>query len=342
MPKSDALLTKNDVAHERTIVTPSGSRTFGFLLLPDFALLTYASAIEPLRAANALSGQDLYRWRHISVDGQPVKASNGVAIAVDERVGDNLALDALVAVAGGNPARFRNKATFTFLRRLAHRGVMLAGISGGPYALARAGVLEGHRCTLHWEHIPAFTEEFPDLDVKRTLYEIDRDRVTCAGGIATLDMMADLIARDHGPGLANAVSEWFLRTQARPASGAQRMAPRERFGIGNAKVLSVLAEMEARLEEPATRQELAALAGISVRQLERLFADHLGETLGAHYLRVRLDRARSLLKQTALPVAEVAMATGFVSTSHFSRAYKARFGASPKGEREPFATARGL
>ncbi|WP_035713513.1 GlxA family transcriptional regulator [Azorhizobium doebereinerae] len=314
-------------------MTAAGPRTYGFLLLPDFALLTYASAIEPLRAANALSGRDLYRWRHISADGQPVKASNGVAIAVDERVGENLALDALLACAGGNPARFRHKPTFTFLRRLAHRGVMLAGVSGGPYALARAGVLEGHRCTVHWEHIPAFTEEFPQLDVRRTLYEIDRDRVTCAGGIATLDMMADLIARDHGPVLANAVSEWFLRTQARPASNAQRMAPRERFGIGNAKVLGVLGEMETRLEEPASREDLARSAGISVRQLERLFADHVGESVGAHYLAVRLDRARSLLRQTALPVAEVAMACGFVSTSHFSRAYKARFSQPPSTER---------
>ncbi|GGF73213.1 HTH-type transcriptional regulator CdhR [Azorhizobium oxalatiphilum] len=314
-------------------VSTAGPRTYGFLLLPDFALLTYASAIEPLRAANALSGRDLYRWRHISPDGQPVRASNGVAIAVDEKVGDTLDLDAVVAVAGGNPARFRHKPTFTFLRRLAARGVMLAGVSGGPYALARAGVLEGHRCTVHWEHVPAFTEEFPDLDVRRTLYEIDRDRVTCAGGIATLDMMTDLIARDHGPVLANAVSEWFLRTHARPASGAQRMAPRERFGIGNAKVLAVLAEMEKRLEEPASREELARGAGISVRQLERLFADHVGESVGGHYLSLRLDRARSLLRQTALPVAEVAMATGFVSTSHFSRAYKARFGLSPTGER---------
>ncbi|MGU3493108.1 GlxA family transcriptional regulator [Xanthobacteraceae bacterium A53D] len=314
-------------------MTAAGPRTYGFLLLPDFAMLTYASAIEPLRAANALSGRDLYRWRHISPDGLPVKASNGVPIPVDERVGDTLELDALVICAGGNPAAFRHKPTFTFLRRLALRGVMLAGVSGGPYALARAGVLAGHRCTLHWEHVPAFTEEFPDLDVKRTLYEIDRDRVTCAGGIATLDMMADLIARDHGPDLANAVSEWFLRTHARPASGAQRMAPRERFGIGNAKVLSVLGEMEARLEEPASREELAHRVGISVRQLERLFADHLGESVGAHYLSLRLDRARALLRQTALPVAEVAMATGFVSTSHFSRAYKARFGMPPSGER---------
>ncbi len=314
---------------------PAGPpKTYGFLLLPDFALMTYASAIEPLRAANVLSGRELYRWRHVSIDGQAVRASNGVAIVPDHKIGDAMALDALVVCAGGNPTRFRHRPTFTFLRKLAHEGVMLAGLSGGPYALARAGVLAGHRCTVHWEHLPAFTEEFPDLDVTRSLYEIDRDRVTCAGGIATLDMMADLIARDHGPALANAVSEWFLRTQTRPASGSQRMAPRERFGIGNAKVLTVLAEMETRLEEPASREELAALAGISVRQLERLFADHLGETLGAHYLAVRLDRARALLKQTALPVAQVAMACGFVSTSHFSRAYKARFGSPPKGERD--------
>jgi transcriptional regulator GlxA family with amidase domain len=309
------------------------AQTIGFLLVPGFALMSYASAMEPLRAANRLAGRPLYAWRHISPDGAAAAASNGMSLLPDGRVGEDVPLDALLVCAGGNPAQFDHPPTFRWLRALAHNGVQLGGVSGGPYLLARAGLLDGHRCTIHWEHIPAFVEEFPDLEVERTLYVVDRDRLTCAGGIAALDMMHALIERDHGHGLAAAVSEWFLHTDVRLGSGPQRMTLRERFGISNPKLLKVLERMEANLEEPVTRERLAAVAGVSVRQLERLFTAHLGATLGEHYARIRLDRARALLRQTTLPVLEVAVACGFVSASHFSRAYKGRFGWSPKAER---------
>lgn len=317
------------------------ARAIGFLLVPGFALMSYASAMEPLRAANRLAGRDLYAWRHISVDGAPVQASNGVGIVPDHCIGEDVALDTLLVCAGGNPALFDHPPTLKWLRGLVHRGVRVGGVSGGPYILARAGLLDGYRCTIHWEHIPAFVEEFPDLRVARTLYEIDRDRLTCAGGIAALDMMHALIERDHGHGLAAAVSEWFLHTQIRLGSGPQRMTLRERFGIGNARLLRVLEHMEARIEEPAAREELAAVAGVSVRQLERLFAVHLRATLGEHYARIRLDRAQSLLRQTAMPILEVAVACGFVSASHFSRAYRRRFGRPPRAERRAAAGSPG-
>ncbi|WP_312861416.1 GlxA family transcriptional regulator [Segnochrobactrum spirostomi] len=177
-------------------------------------------------------------------------------------------------------------------------------------------------------------EDFPDLKVRRTLYEIDGDRVTCAGGIAALDMMLALIARDHGATLALAVSEWFLRTQERPASDAQRLSPGERFGTTDRRLIGVLQTMEQAIEEPRTREALAAGAGLSVRQLERLFADRLGTTLRDHYLGVRLDHAAALVRQTAMSVAEIAVACGFVSASHFSRAYKARHGRAPALDRD--------
>jgi transcriptional regulator GlxA family with amidase domain len=176
-------------------------------------------------------------------------------------------------------------------------------------------------------------EAFPQLDLHRTLYEIDRDRLTCAGGVAPLDMMVELIERDHGHDLATGVAEWFLQTEIRPGGAAQRMKARERFGVSNERLLRALAFMEANLEEPASKDRLAQAAGVSVRQLERLFAQHLGTTPGEHYLNLRLDRARTLLRQTTLSVMGAAVATGFVSPSHFSRAYRARFGKSPKAER---------
>jgi transcriptional regulator GlxA family with amidase domain len=324
MPFSDAHYSRSD-NHQTAHV--------GFLLIPDFALLPYASAIEPLRAANRLSGRALYRWSHVSIGGGPAQASNGVAIAADAGLDEGLRLDYLFVCAGGNPALFDHQPTFAWLRQQARRGVTIGGVSGGPYLLARANLLSGYRFTLHWEHAPAFLEDYPDLDLRRSLYEIDRDRLTCSGGTAPLDMMHALIARDHGSELALAVSEWFLQTQVREGAGPQRMPLRERLGIAHAPLLRVIGRMEQTIENPETRESLAHLANISLRQLERLFRQHLGRSLGEHYLRLRLDRARDLLRQTSLSVMETALACGFANPSHFSRSYRERFGHAPRDER---------
>lgn len=323
MPISDIVRPGSDVRPE----------TVGFLLIPGFALLPYACAVEPLRAANILSGRTLYAWRHFSPDGQPVAASNGVVIDAAALPDAASELGTLFVCAGGNPATYRHAPTFARLRRLSRQGMRIGGISGGPYLLARAGLLHGYRFTLHWEHAAAFAEEFPDLDLRRSLFEIDRDRPTSSGGTAALDMMHALIAQAHGPAIAAAVSDWFLQTEIRTGTAPQRMALRDRLGVRSAPLLRALAAMEARLEQPCTQHELAAAAGISTRQLERLFRAELGRSPGAHYLRLRLERARQLARQTGLPVAEIGAACGFSSTSHFSRSYRARFGVPPSGER---------
>lgn len=326
MTSSDARLTGSD--------GPAPAHV-GFLLIPDFALLAYASSIEPLRAANRLSGRELYRWSHVSIDGCPAVASNGVDIRADFGVGEEVRFDYLFVCAGGNPAAFQHAPTFAWLRQLARRGVRLGGVSGGPYILARANVLSGHRFTIHWEHAPAFMEDYPELDLRRSLYEIDRDRLTSSGGTAPLDMMHAVIAREHGSELALSVSEWFLQTHVREGAGPQRMPLRERLGIAHAPLLRVIGRMEQNLENPVAREELARTAGVSLRQLERLFRLHLGRSLGEHYLGLRLDRARDLLRQTSLSVLETGLACGFASASHFSRAYRARFSHSPRAERAP-------
>jgi len=320
----------------QTNLQRTASRTpqvIGFLLIGDFALMSYAAAVEPLRAANHLSGRELYRWRHVAVDDETARASNGVRILADARVGDDASFDAVIVCAAGNPALFDHAPTFAWLRDLARRGVRLGGVSGGPWVLARAGVLKGYRCTIHWEHLPAMAEAFPQLDLHRTLYVVDRDRLTCAGGIAALDMLVEVVERDHGHTLAAAVAEWFLQTEVRSGGAAQRMRARERFGVSNEKLLRALAYMEANIEDPASKEQLAAAAGVSVRQLERLFSQQLGITPTEHYIGMRLDRAKTLLRQTTMSVMETSVACGFVSSSHFSRAYRARFGNSPKAER---------
>lgn len=331
-------MSPDDAHTARRVPRSAQAQLLGFYLIPNFSLMSYACAIEPFRAANRMAGRPLYEWRHISADGQPVSASNGVSIAADYSINDAVDFDTVFVCAGGNPALFDHQPTFQWLRKLAHRKVRLGGVSGGSYPLGRARLLEGYRCTIHWEHIPAFVEEFPALQVARTLYEIDRDRLTCAGGVAALDMMHELIEREHGAWLAAAVSDQFLHSQVRLGSGPQRMTVRERYGVSHPKLLKVLEYMEGHVEDLLSRSQLAAIAGVSTRQLERLFNVHLKRTVGEHYLAVRLERAQMLLRQTTMPVLEISVACGFVSASHFSRSYKQRFGHSPKDERGEAAT----
>ena len=311
----------------------SDLRTLGLLLIDGFALMSYASVIEPFRAANRLAGRELYRWLHVSIDGKPVTASNGAQIVADAKVGDALPCDALFLFAGGDPSSFDDPATFGWLRQLARSGVQIAGISGGPYILARAGLLDGFRATVHWEHQDAFREAFPTLALEPVLYVIDRGRMTCAGGTAGLDLATALIAREHGETLAGQVSDWFIRTDPRRADLPQRASLTERYGVTNERLLRVLAEMEATLDAPRSRAALAERAGISERQLERLFARHMNMPPGTAYREVRLRKAEQMLRATGLSVTEIALACGFASASHFSRCVRARFGRAPSAMR---------
>jgi transcriptional regulator GlxA family with amidase domain len=305
----------------------------GFLLVPGFALMSYAAAIEPLRAADLLSGRELYRWWHAAPGGKPVLASNGVAILPDCGTTKEREADLVFVCAGGNPATFDDKSTFAWLRRLARKGVTIGGISGGPYVLAKAGLLDERRATLHWEHLPAFREAFPGVTVVPSLFEIDGNRITCSGGISALDMMVALIERDHGRQLAASVGDWFLHTHIREGFGPQRMDLRYRLGVADEKLLVVLRAMEVSIETPRPRAALARAAGISLRQLERLFHRQIGHGIHAHYRWLRLERARQLLRETTLPVLDVALATGFASASQFARAYGKAFGEPPSRTR---------
>jgi transcriptional regulator GlxA family with amidase domain len=321
-------------AEEGTIpVKQPAARTVGFLLVPGFALMSYAAAIEPLRAVNLLSGRELYRWWHAAPGGKPVLASNGVAIIPDCGTNTERAADMVFVCAGGNPALFEDRSVFAWLRRMARKGVAIGGISGGPYVLAKAGLLDERRATLHWEHLPAFREAFPDVAVVPSLFEIDGNRITCSGGISALDMMVAIIEKEHGRQLAAAVGDWFLHTHVREGFGSQRMDLRLRLGIADEKLLRVLRRMEGSIEAPQPRANLARIAGVSVRQLERLFQRHLGQGIHRQYSSMRLERARQLLRETTLPVLDVAVATGFSSSSQFARAYRRSFGEPPSRTR---------
>jgi transcriptional regulator GlxA family with amidase domain len=319
---------------KETPETSSTVRSVGFLLIPGFALMPYAAAVEPLRAANQLAGKILYRWWHATPGDMPAVASNGATVLPNFKFGADVTAPALLLVcAGGNPATFNDRRTFAWLRKLAGRGVVVGGMSGGPFILAKAGLLEGRRCTVHWEHIPAFQEAFPNIKLTRSLFELDNDRVTCSGGIAALDMMVAIITRDHGHALGTAVSDWLLHTHVRGGERPQRMDLRFRLGVSDSKIIKVVKAMEAHVEAPLSRQRLAKLAGISLRQLERSFRTHLGRGVHQHYVKLRLGRAMQLLRETSLSIFEIALATGFASPSQFSRTFKRMFKTTPREAR---------
>lgn len=305
----------------------------GYLLIDGFALMSYAPVIEPFRAANRLSGYNHYAWRHFSLEGHPAQASNGIALAVDGSVADIGDIDILFVCAGGNPSLFDDANTFARLRRAARFGIRLVGVSGGPFILARAGLLDGYRCTVHWEHEAAFTETFAKPLLERELFVIDRDRITCAGGLAGLDLATALISQELGMGLADQVSEWFIQAEQRPGSVPQRRDPGQRYRVSHEGLARVLSAMEAHVGETLDRTSLALIGGVSIRQIERLFASQLGTTLSAHYQGIRLNHARRLLIETTMTVAETGAASGFTNASQFSRQFKRHFSMTPSGAR---------
>jgi len=311
----------------------SSCQTVGLLLVPGFALMSYASVVEPLRAANLLAGRELYKWVHITPGPSIVTASCGATVPCVAPAAAG-PVDFLFVCAGGNPTGFRDRATLGWLRALAAQGVRIGGVSGGPVILARAGIMDGYHMTVHWEHAPAVAEAFPNILLTRSIYIVDRNRLTCAGGTAPLDMMHALIAQAHGPELARKVSDWFMHTDIRPAQSAQRASLTERYGVHDERLTAALELMESHPGEPLSRADTARRIGLSTRQLDRLFAEKLGTSYAEHYRRTRLERARDLLRQSAVPITEIALGCGFSSASHFSRTYREAFGVTPASERK--------
>ena len=306
----------------------------GILLTPEFGLTSFTSIVETLRSANTLAERALYGWTILAERPGPVASTAGVAILAEAAPGGDDAFDMLFVPAAGNPALFDHAGIFAWLRRLHRHGTLLAGVSGGAFLLARAGLLDGRRFTIHWEHIAPLREAFPQLAPRQTLYELDRGIATAAGGIATFDLMLALIARDHGAGFAARVADWLLHTQHRPGAEGQRMAAARRHDVRRDDLARVLEHMERHAETPLDIAALARLAGMSGRQLQRLFQAQVGMSVHRHLTALRLERARILLRQSPLAIAEVAGASGYASASHFSQVFRERFGHAPREERE--------
>ncbi|WP_024300929.1 GlxA family transcriptional regulator [Pseudogulbenkiania sp. MAI-1] len=303
-----------------------------FLLLPEFSMLGLLSAIEPLRVANRFR-PELYRWHLLSVDGAAVSASNGMSLAVEGSLEALADARTVFVVAGFNPLAHSTPALTAWLRQLDRQGATLGGIDTGCFVLAEAGVLRQQRLTLHWEAIAAFRERYPRLNVTQELYEIDGARISSAGGTASIDMMLALIGQRHGHTLATQVSEQFVLGRIRAKSDHQRMQIAARYDVHNKKLVQAIGAMEQHTEAPLSADELADSVGVTRRQLERLFRAQFDDTPSGFYLKLRLERARELLRQTGMSVMEVGVACGFESATYFARAYRQRYGVTPSHDR---------
>ncbi len=317
---------------EDMTATVHSPRSIAIVLIEDFALMSFAAVTEPLRAANLLIGEPVYDVACFAAGratARTVRSSSGASVPAGSLADAAGPFDFVFAVAGGDPVGYRDDLTFQWLRRQARHGRTIGGVSGGPALLANAGVMENRRMTVHWEHAAALAERHPGLLLERTLYVVDRDRITCAGGTAPLDMMHALIAEHHGPQFARRVSDWFMHTEVRPAGGPQRAGLAQRYGTNRSAVLAAIEAMENHIADPLALADLAQLAGVGVRQLNRQFSAGLGRSACAVYRDLRLDKSRELLRQTDLPVLEIAIATGFSGAAHFATAFRKRFGLAP-------------
>ncbi|MFD2207681.1 GlxA family transcriptional regulator [Kiloniella antarctica] len=304
-----------------------------FFLVPKFSLIAFTSAIEPLRLANRESGKKLYSWNLVSADDQPVMSSCGIPISPTMNFDDPHSFHTAIICSGEDAHKNTDKRIHSWLRRVERMGTDIGALCTGAHILAKAGLLDDYSCTIHWENLEGFIEDFPEIEVTPELFEIDRNRFTCAGGTASLDMMLNVISSQHGHELAAEVANQFMHDRIRDQHDQQRMSMPVRLGVRHPKLLAVIKLMEDNLEEPLTRIQLARDAGLSTRQLERLFRKYLSRSPARYYLELRLNKARLLLLQTNMSVIDVALACGFVSASHFSKCYRDFFGRTPRKER---------
>jgi transcriptional regulator GlxA family with amidase domain len=307
---------------------------FAFLTLPNYSAIAVSNAVEPLRMANSLSATAAYEWVIASLDGQPVPASNGLTLSPTVALAEIGRADIVFVCGGINVREAVSPALLAALRRLGEQRLALGALCTGGYALARAGLLDRYRATIHWENLSALREEFPRVLIADQLFTIDRNRYTCSGGVAPLDLMLNLIESKLGTQIAQRVSEQFILDRIRSDRERQYVPLRAQVGVSHQSLIKVAELMEANIERTLSLERIAKETGLSRRQIERLFKRHLNCVPKRYYLELRLKRARELLLQTAMPIMDITTACGFQSPPHFSKCYRKQFGYPPSVERQ--------
>jgi transcriptional regulator GlxA family with amidase domain len=307
---------------------------YAFLTLANYSLIAVANALEPLRMANRLVGKEVYEWSVVSFDGQASESSSGLKLSPAGTLDKLGPVDILFVCGGINIREAVSPALVTALRRLAERRVSLGALCTGGYALAKAGLLDNFRATIHWENLSALREEFPRVLISDQLFTIDRNRFTCSGGTAPLDLMLNLIEARLGPRISQRVSEQFIVDRVRKDRDRQYVPLRARVGVSHRGLIRVAQIMEENIEKPLSLEKIAKATGLSRRQIERLFKRDLNCVPKRYYLEMRLRRARELLLQTAMPIMDITAACGFQSPPHFSKCYRNQYGYPPSAERK--------
>lgn len=306
--------------------------SLALLVLPQCSILEVASTLDPLRAANRHLGTEAFRWRVVSPDGQAVPLTCGIELPSSGPLAMAEGADVLIVIAGYRQSEVATARLIRDLRRIAPRFAAIGGIDAGGWVLARAGLLDGRRATVHWEDLEDFAASHPQIDVVADRFVLAANRFTAGGAAPAADLMLHLIRTRHGPALALQVAASFLTT-ARDGAEPQ-IAPHAPDPRLDPRVAAAIARMEARLDSPETTAQTARALGLSARRLEQLFDVALGRSPAAHALSLRLAAARRLITDTRHPLAEIALRTGFSSAATLSRAFRNSFGAPPSALRK--------
>lgn len=305
------------------------------LVTPNFNMAATAGFLDPFRAANYLEGRSLFRWEVVSHAGGACTASNGLSLQTSplQDVQDRPA-DLVVVSASWTPEMHNSTSLHAALWRWARQGSTIGALDTGAFILAAAGLLNGRRAAVHYEHIDAMLELYPDVETTEELFVFDQNRISCCGGSAVFDFALQIVRGAHGDALANAAARYLLHQSIQPIGALQSPGLAEPMGyLAPGIVKQAIKIMEENLEMPLTIPDICDRVQISQRQLTRQFARYVKKSPTLYYRDIRLDRARGLVTQTELPLAEVAVASGFASPVHFSRAYRERFGLSPRSDR---------
>ena len=308
-------------------------KRFIFLLLDNFSLISYACAVEPLRLANRYHSSDFYEWKRASENGKTAECSAGTNFQVDMGLEETNRGDTIIICGGINVKDHTSKAILNWLRREARRGVHIGALCTASYVLAKAGLLNGKTATIHWENYDSFEEEFDEVALSKSVFVVDENRSSSAGGIASIDLILRFVSDDLGQDLANTVADQLIYNAIRTERDGQRLSIPTRIGVRHPKLSLVIQMMEKNIEEPISPSILAREVGMSTRQLERLFRRYLNRSPKRYYMELRLQKARNLLMQTEMSVINVALACGFASPSHFSKCYRSHYNTTPYRER---------
>jgi len=317
--------------------TRGTKRHFVFVLMENFTMLSFAGAIESLRLANRFS-DGAYSWDLAGEGGEVATCSAGISYRLDRDLDELNRDDTIVLCGGFNIQDATTKRLLNWLRREARRGVTMGALCTASYSLAKAGLLDGKKATIHWENQDSFSEEFEEVELTKSVFVVDGNRMSTAGGTSSIDLMLSLIAADLGEDVANTVADQQIYSAIRTDQDQQRLSVPTRIGVRHPKLSRVIQMMEANIEEPISPSLLAKEVGMSTRQLERLFRRYLNRSPKRYYMELRLQKARNLLMQTDMSVINVALACGFASPSHFSKCYRAHYDTTPYRERGSHAS----